>query len=248
MDQLVTLEETAVPPILYRYNRYVSATLSADLAPGHSLSEGIARVQSLVRETMGPAFHTELIGTSRDFSESSGSLLTVFLLALLIVYLLLAAQFESFRYPLVIMLTVPLALAGAMTCLWFFNCTLNLFSEIGLVILVGLVTKNGILIVEFANQHRARGLKVRHAVAEAAAARLRPILMTTFCMVLGILPIAMTANGRQSMGIAVVGGMLSSLVLTLLVIPAMYVMVAKKDANENEFQNPSEPDANQRKQ
>jgi len=229
LDQLINVEETAVPPQLYRFNRYVAATVSANLSPGSSLGEGIARMQNLIRTKMGPAFHTELTGTSRDFSESSGSLLTIFLLALLIVYMLLAAQFESYRYPFVIMLTVPLALAGALGALWIFDFTLNLFSEIGLIMLVGLVTKNGILIVEFANQRRAAGLAVRHAVAEAAAARLRPILMTTFCMVLGILPIALAANGRQSMGIAVIGGMLSSLVLTLLVIPAMYVMVSKKE-------------------
>jgi len=231
MSQLVTLNESAVPPQLYRFNRYVAATVSASLAPGHSLGEGLTRMQDLIHKKMGPAFHTDLIGTSRDFAESSGGIVIVFLLALLIVYLLLAAQFESFRYPFVIMLTVPLALAGALASLWMFDCTLNLFSKIGLVMLVGLVTKNGILIVEFANQRREAGLPIRHAVAEAAAARLRPILMTTLCMVLGILPIALATNSRQSMGVAVIGGMLSSLVLTLLVIPAIYTMVAKKEVH-----------------
>lgn len=234
MSQLVTLEEEAVPPALFRYNRYVSATVSAGLAEGVALGAGIERMQNLIRTELSDRFRSELVGTSRDFAESSGSLVKVFILALMFVYLLLAAQFESFRYPFVIMLTVPLALSGALASLWLSGQTINLFSEIGLVMLVGLVTKNGILIVEFANQRRAAGLPLRHAVAEAAAARLRPILMTTLCTVLGIVPIALAlgagSESRSPMGIAVIGGLLVSLVLTLLVVPAMTVLLSKKDA------------------
>lgn len=233
VSQLVTLQEEAVPPALFRYNRYVSATVSAGLAEGVVLGAGIERMQNLIRKELGDRFRTELVGTSRDFAESSGSLMQVFMLALLFVYLILAAQFESFRYPFIIMLTVPLALSGALASLWFTGQTLNLFSQIGLVMLVGLVTKNGILIVEFANQRRAAGLPLRHAVAEAAAARLRPILMTTLSTVLGILPVALAlgagSESRSPMGIAVIGGLLVALVLTLLVVPAMTVLLSKED-------------------
>lgn len=234
LAQVVRLQEEAVPPALFRYNRYVSATVSAGLAEGVALGAGIERMQNLIRAELGDRFRTELVGSSRDFAESSGSLLQVFVLALLFVYLILAAQFESFRYPFVIMLTVPLALSGALASLWLTGQTLNLFSQIGLVMLVGLVTKNGILIVEFANQRRAAGLPLRHAVAEAAAARLRPILMTTFSTILGILPIALAwgagAESRSPMGIAVIGGLAVSLVLTLLVVPAMVVLLSKENS------------------
>lgn len=230
LGALVSLSERQVPPALYRYNRSTAATISAGLAPGVALGDAVQRMREIIREEGGEAVRTELTGTSRDFMESSGSLGQVFVLALLLVYLLLAAQFESWRDPLVVMLTVPLALAGALASLWLTNNTLNLFSQIGLVMLVGLVTKNGILIVEFAKQRRHAGLALRHAVAEAAAARLRPILMTTSSTVLGILPIALAlgagAESRSPMGIAVVGGLLSSLVLTLFVVPAMVVMLA----------------------
>jgi multidrug efflux pump len=173
----------------------------------------------------------ELAGSSRDLEESSGSLVQIFLLSLLIVYLILAAQFESFRDPLVILLTVPLALAGAMGSLAVFGCSLNLFSEIGLVMLVGLVTKNGILIVEFAGQRREAGLPPKEAVIDAASARLRPILMTTLCTILGTLPIALAlgagSESRKPMGIAVIGGLSVSLCLTLFVVPAVYVMISR---------------------
>lgn len=233
LGQVVTLSERQVPPSLFRYNRSVSATISAGLGEGAALGDAIAHLQEIIRREGGESVRMELAGTARDFAESSNSLLQVFLLALLLVYLLLAAQFESWRDPFVVMLTVPLALAGALASLWLTDSTLNLFSQIGLVMLVGLVTKNGILIVEFARQRREAGLSLRHAVAEAAAARLRPILMTTFSTVLGIMPIALAlgagAESRAPMGIAVVGGLLSSLVLTLFVVPAMVVLLARKE-------------------
>ena len=232
LDQLVTLKERAVPPQLYRYNRYSAATVSAGLAPGAALNQGIEELRRIVREELGPNYKSSLVGTSRDFMESSGSLAMVFLLALLIVYLILAAQFESFRNPLVIMLTVPLALSGALASLWLFGLTLNLFSQIGLVMLVGLVTKNGILIVEFANQRLRAGRPLIAAVAEAAEARLRPILMTTLATIFGFLPIAMAlgagSESRSPMGIAVIGGLIVSLALSLFVVPAMYLVLAHK--------------------
>ena len=235
---LVDLSESDVPPQLYHTNRFLSATVSAGLAPGHSLGEGVDHMRAIAASTLNPSFHTELAGTSRDFAESSNSLLQIFLLALVIVYLILAAQFESFRDPLVIMLTVPLALAGALLGLWATGNTLNLFSEIGLVMLIGLVTKNGILIVEFANQRREAGLSTREAVVAAAAARLRPILMTTLCAILGILPIALSlgasSKARAPMGVAVVGGLSTALVLTLVVVPSMYLLLAPKHLSSEE--------------
>jgi len=235
---LVELKEKAVPPQLFRTNRFLSATVSAGLAPGRSLGEGVEHMQAIAHEVLGESFRTELAGSSRDFAESSSSLLQVFLLALLIVYLILAAQFESFRDPFVIMLTVPLALAGALVSLWITGNTINLFSQIGLVMLIGLVTKNGILIVEFSNQRREAGLGVVEAVCEAAQARLRPILMTTLCTILGILPIALSlgasSKARAPMGVAVVGGLSCALLLTLVVVPAMYVMIAPRRLSSQE--------------
>jgi len=226
---LVRMREEQVPPKLFRYDRYVSATISADPAPGKTLGDGLAELERLARDSLPPVFHTTLTGTSRDFAESSGSVGQTFFLSILIVYLLLAAQFESFRDPFVILLTVPLAIAGALLSLLLFQDTLNLFSEIGLVMLVGLVTKNGILIVEFAGQRRRAGLGPREAALDAAVARLRPILMTTLCMVLGTLPIALAlgagAESRKPMGIAIIGGLLVSLGLTLFVVPCMYALV-----------------------
>ncbi len=226
---LVHMAERPVPPQLYRYDRYVSATIGTQPAPGHAMGEGIRHLQELARDSLPEDFHTTLAGSSRDFVESSGSVMQVFLLSLLIVYLLLAAQFESFRDPFVILLTVPLALAGALLSLLIFGCTLNIFSEIGLVMLVGLVTKNGILIVEFAGQNRGKGLPLREAVHHAAVARLRPILMTTFCMVLGTLPIALAlgagSESRKPMGIAIIGGLLVSLLFTLFVVPCVYYLI-----------------------
>jgi multidrug efflux pump len=232
---LVTLTESSAPPELYRYNRYAAATISGTLAQGHAIAEGIEEFHQAAKATLDERFTTSLTGAAADFVESSSSLGWVFLLALVLIYLVLAAQFESFTDPFVILLTVPLALVGALFALWYFNQTLNIFSQIGLIMLIGLVTKNGILIVEFANQRRAAGsLTSLVAVQEAAAARLRPILMTSLATVLGILPIALAlgagAESRVSMGIAVIGGLLCGTALTLYVIPAMYVFMNKRSA------------------
>jgi multidrug efflux pump subunit AcrB len=195
-------------------------------------------MQRIADELLDESFATELSGPSRDFKESGSNTSFAFLLALLLIYLILAAQFESFRDPLIILFTVPLALAGALLSLWLFDSTLNIFSEIGMIMLIGLVTKNGILIVEFANQKRKDGLAIRDAVFEASAARLRPILMTSLATILGALPIALAlgagSQSRVPLGIVVVGGLLFSLILTLLVIPAVYTYVTSKKAREND--------------
>ena len=233
LDNLVTLTESSGPPELYRYNRYSAATVSGTLATGHTIDEGIKAFQAVAQRTLDARFNTALTGSAKDFVESSSSLGWIFLLALVLIYLVLAAQFESFIDPLVILITVPLALLGALFALWYFNQTLNIFSQIGLIMLIGLVTKNGILIVEFSNQRLAAGAaSPLIAVREAAAARLRPILMTTLATVLGILPIALAlgagAESRVSMGIAVIGGLVCGGGLTLFVIPAMYVLFSPK--------------------
>jgi len=230
LDNLITLAEASAPPELIRNNRYAAATVQGTLAPGRTIAEGIAAFDAIAHETLDERFTTALSGAARDFAESSSSLAWVLGLALVLIYLVLAAQFESFLDPLVILLTVPLALAGAMLSLWYFKQSLNIFSQIGLIMLVGLVAKNGILIVEFAKQRRLAGASTPSiAVREAAAARLRPILMTTLATVLGVLPIALAigagAGSRASMGIAVIGGLLGGSALTLFVIPAMYVLV-----------------------
>lgn len=231
LDNLVTITESAAPPELYRYNRQASATISGTLAKGRTMEEGIAAFDA-AKNTLDERFTTSLAGAARDFVESSSSLGWVFLLALVLIYLVLAAQFESFIDPLVILLTVPLALAGALFALWCFDQTLNIFSQIGLIMLIGLVTKNGILIVEFANQRRDAGAPSSSAaVREAAAARLRPILMTTLATILGIVPIALAlgagSESRVSMGVAIIGGLLCGGGLTLYVIPAMYVLFSR---------------------
>jgi hydrophobe/amphiphile efflux-1 (HAE1) family protein len=230
LDNLVKMEENSSPPTLYHYNRYKSATISASLAKGHTLGEGIEVMNHIAQKILDESFHTDLTGSSRDFAESGSNTTFALILALVLIYLILAAQFESFRDPMIIMLTVPLAIAGAMLSLWMFNQTLNIFSEIGMIMLVGLVTKNGILIVEFANQKRKKGLKKAEAAFEAAAARLRPILMTSLATIFGALPIALAlgagAKSRVPMGIVVVGGLLFALILTLLVIPTMYIIMA----------------------
>ncbi|MCX6953331.1 MAG: efflux RND transporter permease subunit [Verrucomicrobia bacterium] len=234
LDNLITLQEYSGPPELYRFNRYVSATISANLARGRTMGEGVAAMQAVVKPILDERFTTALSGSSRDFVESSAALGWVFALALVLIYLVLAAQFESFRDPFVILLTVPLALAGALGALWWYGQTLNIFSQIGLIMLVGLVTKNGILIVEFANQRKhTAALEPLAAVTEAAAARLRPILMTTLATILGIVPIALAlgagAESRVSMGIAVIGGLVAGGALTLFVIPAIYAMVSARE-------------------
>jgi multidrug efflux pump len=210
----------------------MSATVSAGLVPGKTIGDGIREMEEIASRVLDDSFSTELTGPSRDFAESSSNILFAFLLALLLIYLVLAAQFESFIDPFVIMITVPLALAGALLALWYFNQTLNIFSQIGIIMLIGLVTKNGILIVEFANQLIAQGFSKAEAIQQAAESRFRPILMTTLATVLGALPIALAlgagAESRKSMGIAVIGGLLFSLLLTLFVIPAMYKLMSRK--------------------
>ena len=232
LDNLVTLSERSSPPQLYRYNRYVSATFSASIVPGKTIGDGIDAMDKIAEKVLDESFSTALQGASKDFVESSSSLIFTFLLAIILIYLTLAAQFESFRDPLIIMFTVPLAIAGAVFSLWYFNQTLNIFSQIGQIMLIGLVTKNGILIVEFANQKKAQGLNVIEAVKEAARLRLRPILMTSLSTILGAVPIALAlgagAESRSSMGIAVIGGLIFSTVLTLFVIPVIYTYLSEK--------------------
>jgi multidrug efflux pump len=239
LDKLVSVTEESRPPQLFRFDRFAAATVSASLAPGVVLADGIAAMQEIADRTLDDSFSTALTGQSRDFVESSNALFFVFLLALVLVFLVLAAQFESFRDPLVIMLTVPLALAGALGALWYFGQTLNLFSQIGMIMLIGLVTKNGILIVEFANQRRDAGLAVREAVIDAATARLRPVLMTTMATILGTLPIALAlgagAESRMPMGIAILGGLTVGTALTLFVVPAVYTYLTSKKARSVEL-------------
>ncbi|MBN1127669.1 MAG: efflux RND transporter permease subunit, partial [Chitinispirillaceae bacterium] len=232
LDNLVTMEETSTPPQIFRFNRFVSATVMANPAPGRTLGEGIREMEQIGKKVLDETFSTTLSGPSRDFAESSSSVLFAFVLALIFVYLVLAAQFESFRSPLIVMTTVPLALAGALLALWYFGQTLNIFSQIGMIMLVGLVTKNGILIVEFANQRRSAGMPLHEAIVDAAASRLRPILMTSLTVVLGVLPIALaigaSAQSRVSMGIVIIGGILFSLLLSLYVIPAVYCTISSR--------------------
>jgi multidrug efflux pump len=226
IDNVVSIEESTTPPALYHFNRYRSATVSAGLAPGKTIGDGIEAMQEISAELLDDSFTTSLSGVSRDFAESSSNTSFAFVLAIVLVYLVLAAQFESFVDPLTILLTVPLAVAGAFISLWLFGQTINIFSQIGMIMLIGLVTKNGILIVEFANQKREEGLPKFEAVVEASRLRLRPILMTSLTMVLGTMPIAVSfgaaSTSRQPLGIVVVGGVLFSLILTLFVIPAVY--------------------------
>ncbi len=231
LADLVLLREQSIPPQLYRNNRSASATVSAGLAPGKTIADGIAAMDVIAKETLDARFGTSLTGASRDFAESSSSLLFAFMLALVLVYLILAAQFESWVDPVTIMLTVPLALSGAALSLWITGDTLNIFSQIGGIVLIGLVTKNGILIVEFANQRRADGLTWRDAALEAAALRFRPILMTSLATILGSVPIAFSlgaaSESRVGMGVVVVGGMFLATFLTLYIIPALYVVFSR---------------------
>ncbi len=233
LDNLVTVSEESSPPQLFRFNRFVSATVSAGLAPGKTIGDGIEAMDAIGARVLDETFSHDLAGPSRDFAESSSSLLFVFLLALALIYLVLAAQFESFRDPFTIMLTVPLALAGALFWLWYFDQTLNIFSQIGMIMLIGLVTKNGILIVEFATQRKEQGLTVLEAAQDAAAARFRPVLMTSISTILGILPIALAlgagSESRVPMGIAVIGGLVVGTLLTLYVIPAMYTFTSTEE-------------------
>jgi HAE1 family hydrophobic/amphiphilic exporter-1/multidrug efflux pump len=236
ISSVLVTEENSNPPNLYHYNRFNSATVSASLAEGKTIGDGVAAMESIAKEQLDESFQTALSGASRDFKESSSNTSQALLLALILIYLVLAAQFESFTDPFIIMITVPLALAGALLCLWIFDQTLNIFSQIGIIMLIGLVTKNGILIVEFANKKRASGLPIKEAVLEAAAQRFRPILMTSLATALGALPIAISigaaATSRKPLGTVIVGGLLFSLVLTLFVIPSVYTYVSSKHHRE----------------
>ena len=230
LDNLVTTSESSMPPQLYRYDRFVAATVSAGLAKRKTISQGLDEMDRIAEKVLDDNFKTTLSGSSKDFVESSSSLMFAFILALMFIYLVLAAQFESFRDPLIIMLTVPLALIGAMVSLCYFDQTMNIFSQIGIIMLIGLVSKNGILIVEFANQRKSMGEPMFEAVKNAAVARFRPILMTSLSTVLGILPMAIAtgagAESRVAMGIAVVGGMICATFLSLFVIPAIYTYLS----------------------
>ena len=238
LDNLVKMQENINPPTLYHFNRYKSATISASLAPGRTLGEGIQAMQQVGKEVLDNTFTTSLFGPSRDFVESSSNTSFALILAIFLIYLILAAQFESFLDPFIIMLTVPLAIAGAMLTLWIFGMTLNVFSEIGMILLIGLVTKNGILIVEFANQKRKAGLSKIEGAFEGAAARLRPILMTSLATIFGALPIALAlgagAQSRVPLGVVVVGGLFFALIFTLFVIPVMYTLIASKNITSGE--------------
>ena len=226
LDNLVSISEESSPPQLFRFNRFASATISAGLVQGKTIGDGITAMEGIAERVLDPSISTSLSGPSRDFEESASSLNFTLILALILIYLVLAAQFESFRDPFIILFTVPLALLGALVSLWYFDLTLNIFSKIGIIMLIGLVTKNGILIVEFANQRQEAGLSIMDAIQDAAVARFRPILMTSLSTVLGILPIALAlgagAESRTSMGIAVIGGLIIGTFFTLYVIPAIY--------------------------
>jgi len=233
LSNLVEVTEEINPPQLFRYNRYVSATVSANPVDGKTIGDGIQEMDRIASETLDETFSTSLAGASKDYEESSSSLVFAFLLALILIYLVLSAQFESFRDPLIIMFTVPLALAGAVLTLWFFDKTLNIFSQIGIIMLIGLVSKNGILIVEFANQRKALGLSRVEAIHSAAVARFRPILMTSLSTILGAVPIALAlgagSESRVAMGTAIIGGLTFATLLTLFVIPAMYAFISEKE-------------------
>lgn len=232
LDNVVSMVEESSPPVIYHFNRYKSATIQANLAPGKTVGDGIKEMEAISKKLLDETFSTALSGTSRDYAESGGNTMFAFLLALVLIFLILAAQFESFIDPIVIMVTVLLAIAGALLSLRLFGQTLNIFSQIGMIMLIGLVTKNGILIVEFANQKQIAGDKKGKAVTDAAVGRFRPILMTSLAMVLGALPLALSlgdaSTSRIPLGIVIVGGVLFALILTLLVIPAMYAFLSTK--------------------
>ena len=230
MDNLIELQEGIAPPQLYRYNRFVSATISTGLAEGKTIGQGLEEMDKIAAEVLDDTFRTALSGESKEYRESSSSLMFAFILALVLIYLILAAQFESFKDPFVIMLTVPLAVGGALVFMHFNGQTMNIYSQIGIILLIGLVAKNGILIVEFANQKQETGMDMMTAIREASIQRLRPILMTSVSTILGLLPLAFAtgegANGRISMGISVVGGMLISTLLTMFIVPAIYTYIS----------------------
>ena len=232
LDNLVTMEEDVAPPQLYRYNRFVAATISSGLAKGYTIGDGLDEMDRIASETLSGSFRTALSGESKEFRESSDSLMFAMILALLMIFLVLAAQFESFKDPFIVMITVPLALAGGLLFMMFSGVTMNIFSQIGMIMLIGLVAKNGILIVEFANQRQESGIPKMEAIQSAAEQRLRPILMTSISTILGLVPLVFAsgegANSRIAMGISVVGGMLISTLLTLYIVPTVYSYVSTK--------------------
>jgi multidrug efflux pump len=232
LSNLITIKETVAPKELNHFNQLRAATVTAQLAPGYSLSDGLAFLEAAAKETLPGTAQIEYAGESREFRDASASMYITFLLALAFIYLVLAAQFESFTDPFIIMLTVPLSVTGALLALWWTGGTLNIYSQVGLVTLIGLITKHGILIVEFANQLRVRGQPMREAVIESATLRLRPILMTTGAMVLGAVPLALAtgagAESRQDIGWVIVGGLLVGTLFTLFVIPVVYTYLTKR--------------------
>jgi multidrug efflux pump len=241
LDNLVTLEEETAPPQLYRYNRFVSATVTSGLSDGWTIGEALVEMDRIADEVLDDTFRTALAGDSKDYSESASSLMFAFLLALVLIFLVLAAQFESYKDPIIIMVTVPLALTGALFFMWYFNITMNIFSQIGIIMLIGLVSKNGILIVEFANQRKRAGMKKMEAIKYAAAARFRPILMVSISTILGVLPLTLGfgegAQSRIAMGVAVIGGLLVSTLLTLYVVPAVYSYISSETKEELQKQD-----------
>ena len=238
MDNLIEMESSISPPKLYRYNRFVSATVSAGLAEGKTLGQGLDEMDKIAKEVLDDTFRTSLSGDSKEYRESSSSLMFAFILALALIYLILAAQFESFKDPFIIMLTVPLAIAGALVFMFFNDITMNIFSQIGIIMLIGLVAKNGILIVEFANQKQESGEDKMMAIKDAALQRLRPILMTSASTILGLIPLAFAkgegCNQRIAMGVAVVGGMLVSTFLTMYIVPAIYSYISTNRLKKQE--------------